>query len=92
MIAAGEGEAYGGRCFLHVSKDGGSSWTTRTIPQPAEWPNCTYANFGPVVAIAFGRDGTLYYAFSGQNPKTYQSRMFLARTSDLVEQMMNARR
>ena len=83
VIAAGEGEAYGSRCFLHVSKDGGSSWTTRSIPQPADWPNCTYANFGPVVAIAFGRDGTLYYAFSGQNPKTYQSRMFLARTSDL---------
>ena len=51
VIAAGEGEAYGSRCFLHVSKDGGSSWTTRSIPQPADWPNCTYANFGPVVAI-----------------------------------------
>jgi hypothetical protein len=83
VIAMGEGEAYGGRCFLHVSKDAGSSWTTGSIPQPSDWPNCTYANFGPVVAIAFGRDGTLYYAFSGQNPKTYQSRMFLARTTDL---------
>src|SRR5437660_3724164 len=56
VIAAGEGEAYGGRCLLHVSKDGGSSGTTGTIPQPAERPNCTYANFAPVVAIACGRD------------------------------------
>src|SRR5215471_8211177 len=49
VIAVGEGEAYGSHCFLHVSKDGGSSWTTSDLPQPADWPNCIYANFGPVV-------------------------------------------
>ncbi|HWB73262.1 MAG TPA: hypothetical protein VG452_13700 [Egibacteraceae bacterium] len=83
VLAIGEGEAYGGRCALHVSTDAGLSWSATPIPQAPEWPGCVYANFGPVVDVAFGPDGTLYYAYSGFDPATYHQRMFLARSGDL---------
>ncbi|MGH2705853.1 MAG: hypothetical protein ACRDJ4_12395 [Actinomycetota bacterium] len=83
VIAVGEGDGYSGTCALHVSTDGGSSWVTRVIPQPDEWPTCIEANFGPILALGFASDGTLHYVFSGANPKTYQSRLFDARSTDL---------
>lgn len=82
-IAIAEADAFSGECSLHVSTDAGLSWTATPIPQDPQWPSCVYANFGPIADVAFGADGTLYYAFSGQDPKTYQSRMFLARSADL---------
>ncbi len=83
VIAVGEGDAYSSRCSLHVSTDAGLTWSHTPIPPNNAWPNCVYANFGPIVDVTFGPDGTLYYAYSGHNPTTYRSRMFLARSSDL---------
>lgn len=84
IVAVGEADAYSSRCSVRVSTDAGLTWTaTPVIPQDDAWPNCVYANFGPIVDVAFGPDGTLYYAYSGQDPATYRSRMFLARSSDL---------
>jgi hypothetical protein len=48
-------------CALHVSYDGGASWSPTTIPFPAgeeEPPRC----FAP--DVAFGADGTLYLSFA----------------------------
>ncbi len=68
----------------HVSTNAGLSWAPAAQPAiPAEWPNCAFIPFGPVVDVAFGPDGTLYYALSGFNPTTKQSRIFLARSEDL---------
>lgn len=83
VLAIGEAEAYTGKCFVDVSTDGGLSWVSRPVPLPPEWASCVYANFGPIVDVAFAPDGALLYAFSGHNPTTYQSRMHLARSADL---------
>lgn len=82
-LAIAEGEAYGGRCAVHVSTDAGLTWRGTAIDLPDEWPECIYANFGPIAAVTFGPDGTLYYAYSGFQPDTYKQRMFLARSTDL---------
>ncbi len=45
-------------CALHVSADGGRTWTQTAIPAPkGEEAKC----FGP--DVAFSADGTLYYSF-----------------------------
>jgi hypothetical protein len=45
-------------CALHVSHDGGASWTQTSIPLPeGEEPTC----FAP--DVAFAANGTLYYSF-----------------------------
>lgn len=85
VLAVGEADAYSGRCGLHVSTDAGLTWTAREIPAPDGWPSCVQANFGPIVDVAFGPDGRLHYAFSGTDPSSYHSRMFLARSDDLGE-------
>jgi hypothetical protein len=84
IVALAEADALSGRCAVYVSTNAGLSWAaTAAPPIPAEWPNCAFIPFGPVVDVAFGPDGTLYYAFSGFNPTTKQSRVFLARSADL---------
>lgn len=82
-IAIADGEAYGGQCSVHVSTDAGLTWTSTAIEQHDDWPECVYANLGPIAALTFGPDGTLYYAYSGFQPSTYKQRMFLARSTDL---------
>ena len=84
IVAVAEADALSGKCAVYVSSNAGLSWSATATPKiPAEWPNCAFVPFGPVVDVAFGPDGTLYYAFSGFNPTTKQSRVFLARSSDL---------
>ncbi len=84
IVALAEADALSGRCAVYVSTNAGLSWAATPSPAiPAEWPNCAFIPFGPVVDVAFGPDGTLYYAFSGFNPTTKQSRVFLARSGDL---------
>jgi hypothetical protein len=83
VLALVEGEAYGAQCALHVSTDAGLTWTTRPLPQPGEWPDCMYANLGPVADVTFAPDGTLLVAHSGHNPQTYKSRIFVSRSDDL---------
>lgn len=82
-LAIAEADAFSGACGLRVSTDAGLTWTARRVPLPAEWPSCVQANLGPIAAVTFGPDGTLYYAFSGTDTATYRSRMFLARSTDL---------
>lgn len=84
VVALAEADALSGKCAVYVSTDAGLSWSAAAQPTiPAEWPNCAFIPFGPVVDVAFGPDGTLYYALSGFNPATKQSRIFLARSEDL---------
>ena len=45
-------------CALHVSSDGGASWTRTPLPRP---PREQRTCFAP--DLAFGRDGTLYVSF-----------------------------
>lgn len=83
VVVIAEAEAYTSRCSLHVSTDGGMSWRTAAIEPNPQYPGCVYSNFGPIVDVAFDSGGTLHYAYSGFDPKTYHQRIFLARTSDL---------
>ncbi len=84
VVALAEADALSGKCAVYVSTNAGLSWSAAAQPTiPAEWPNCAFIPFGPVVDVAFGPDGTLYYALSGFNPTTKQSRVFLARSDDL---------
>jgi hypothetical protein len=83
LVVAG-GDAYQSRCSVHVSRNGGLSWTQASQPQtPADWPGCGFAVTGALVDLAFAPDGTLYYAFSAFQPTTYQQRIYLARSTDL---------
>jgi hypothetical protein len=84
IVALAEADALSGKCAVYVSTNAGLSWRAAAAPAvPAEWPNCAFIPFGPVVDVAFGPDGTLFYAFSGFSPTTKQSRVFLARSGDL---------
>lgn len=83
IVAVGEAEAYTASCAAHISINGGRTWATSPIPQDRAYPKCVYSNFGPIVDVAFGSDGTLFYTYSGFNPVSYHSRMYLARSSDL---------
>jgi len=84
VLAIAEADAYSSQCAVHVSTNAGLSWTSASSPKVAgDWPNCSFVPFGPVVDVAFGPDGTLYYAFSGFNPITKKARVFLARSHDL---------
>ncbi|MGH9280538.1 MAG: sialidase family protein [Acidimicrobiales bacterium] len=84
VLALAEADAYSSQCAVHVSTNAGLSWTQAARPAlPSEYPNCSFVYFGPVVDLAFGADGTLFYALSGYNPTTKKGRVFLARSADL---------
>lgn len=82
------GDARNGGCGLHVSRDGGLSWAT-TAPSLLRDPKdfCIQRALGPVMAPAFGADGTLYVAMPSSSPATDVANgpidLLLARTSDL---------
>src|SRR5215213_7832609 len=62
IVAVADADALSGKCGVHVSTNAGLSWAPAAQPAiPAEWPNCAFIPFGPVVDVAFGPDGTLYY-------------------------------
>ena len=83
-LVLAESNAYTSRCMVHVSRNGGLSWSQATQPQtPSDWPGCGFAVTGALADLAFAPDGTLYYAFSAFQPTTYQQRIYLARSSDL---------
>lgn len=84
VIAISEGNPYSGRCAVHVSSDAGLTWSVADAPVlPEEYPSCIYSNYGGLTDVAFASDGTLYYALSGFNPRTYHQRVFLARSTNL---------
>ena len=84
VLAIAEGDAYSDKCAVQVSTNAGLSWTRAADPQvPPGWPGCMFAVTGEIADVTFGPGGTLYYAFVGFNPTTYEQRVFLARSNDL---------
>ena len=84
VIAVAEGDAYASRCAVHLSTDAGLTWSRTAAPEtPDGWEGCMFATTGTIADVAFGGDGTLYYAITGFNPRNYQQRTFLARSDDL---------
>ncbi|MGH9280488.1 MAG: hypothetical protein ACRD12_20640 [Acidimicrobiales bacterium] len=83
-LVIADSDAYTSRCSVHVSRNGGLSWSLATQPTtPADWPGCGFAVTGVIADLEFADDGTLYYAFSAFQPTTYQQRIYLAKSTDL---------
>lgn len=83
-LVIAESDAYSSRCMVHVSRDGGLSWSPATQPStPSDWRGCGFAVTGPMADLAFDADGTLYYAWSAVQQSTYQQRIYLAKSTDL---------
>lgn len=82
VVAVAEGDARSGRCSLHVSTNAGLSWSEAASPQPADWPICVRNTQGPIADLVFDAAGTAYYAFVGWQPDDWESRIFLARSTD----------
>ncbi|HEX3623712.1 MAG TPA: sialidase family protein [Acidimicrobiales bacterium] len=84
VLALVEGDAYADKCSVHISTNAGLSWARAADPTvPPGWPGCLFAVTGEIADVTFGPDGTLYDAFVGFNPATYEQRVFLARSRDL---------
>lgn len=83
-LVIAEADAYSSRCMVHVSRNGGLTWTPATQPQPdPAWQGCGYAVTGVIADLAFAPDGTLYYAWSAFQGSTFQTRIYVARSNDL---------
>jgi hypothetical protein len=80
-----EVKANSGVCRFYVSHDAGSTWTLGTSPQNPAYscgPGSTHPEYIRT-QLAQGSDGTLYYAFSANNPNGGGSRSaFLGRSTD----------
>jgi hypothetical protein len=78
-------------CHLAFSTDAGRTWhLSKELPGSSTYPYCTNATAGvPHVMVAWGRNGTLYYARQaygeGEGPREGKSSILLARTTDLGE-------
>ena len=83
VVAVASGEAYSSSCGVRVSTDGGLSWVDAATAQPPGYPRCLRSNQGSVAGLGFGSDGTLFFAFAGLKPGEWQSRIFVARSTDL---------
>jgi hypothetical protein len=76
-------------CYLTVSKDAGRTWHfSEEPPGDPAYPFCTNTSAGTAhTAVAWGRDGTLYYARmaygEGEGPRENKSSVLLARTTNL---------
>lgn len=82
------GDARNGGCGLRVSRDAGMSWVVTApdlLPDPAA--TCIQRALGPVMAPAFGSDGSLYVAMPSSTPATDAANgpidLLVDRTSDL---------
>ncbi len=78
-------------CYLTVSRDAGRTWRfSEELPTDPAYPWCINTSAGvPEAMVAWGRDGTLYYAHmaygDGEGPREGHSSAILARTTDLGE-------
>ncbi len=76
-------------CHLLVSTNGGANWTfSREVPSPPDYPSCTNNTAGvPQASIAWGSDGSLYYAMQAYGPgegvREGKTSIALARTKNL---------
>jgi hypothetical protein len=72
-----------------VSTDAGHTWHfSDELPTDPAYPYCTNTTAGvPHAAVAWGRDGTLYYAHmaygEGEGPREFKSSAILAKTTNL---------
>lgn len=76
------------RCGLMRSTDAGQTWTALDgSPSLDGYPACLMTNSHTTQGkVAFGRDGTLYYALNGWDVQDGANRsVFLARSTDLGE-------
>jgi hypothetical protein len=48
VVALAEAETRSSRCSIHVSTDGGASWSQGASPQPASAPRCVRNTEGPI--------------------------------------------
>jgi hypothetical protein len=78
-------------CHLLVSTDGGTTWRfSREVPAPEAYPSCTNNTAGvPQPMVAWGSDGTLYYAMQaygeGEGVREGKTSIALARTTNVGE-------
>lgn len=78
-------------CYLNVSRDAGRTWHfSKEPPGAGPYPFCQNLTAGtPTVSLAWGRNGTLYYARQaygdGEGPREGKASIMLARTTDLGE-------
>ncbi len=90
-IVASFAEMRSRRCGLMRSTDGGQTWRKlEAAPAPATYPFCLNNNSNIFQApMAFGRNGTLYYGFTGWDLQDRQQTgngnvsIFVARSTDL---------
>ena len=70
VIVAASSDLRSLNCHLLRSDDAGQTWhILPAAPAPAGYPDCTVSDAGvPEVSIAWGKNGTLYYARSGYDP------------------------
>lgn len=91
IIAAATADLRSKICYLTVSRDAGRTWRfSEALPGAEAYPSCTNNTAGvPTVMLAWGSDGTLYYARQaygeGEGPREGKSSILLARTTDLGE-------
>jgi hypothetical protein len=77
-------------CVVHISFDGGQSWTTGGKPLVAPDTDCTSnSEYGPYFSLAFDRNGVLDIAIEASDPAKVQDvrndaprSIYLARSSD----------
>lgn len=82
------GDSRNGGCGLHVSRDAGASWAqTADHLLPEDLPFCHQRPLFPVMAPAFGSDGTLHVGLPGSRTDEGHPNgpigMYAARTDDL---------
>jgi hypothetical protein len=70
VIVAAASDLRSLNCHLMRSDDAGQTWhILPSSPAPAGYPDCTVSDAGvPEVMIAWGKNGTLYYARAGYDP------------------------
>ncbi|MGH9277230.1 MAG: exo-alpha-sialidase [Acidimicrobiales bacterium] len=63
-----ETDASVGECWVHVSLDGGRTWTVRdSHPRPPQFESCFRPSYGPYLDAKFGADGVLYVSSAGSH-------------------------
>jgi hypothetical protein len=89
IMAAATANQRNKTCYLTVSTDAGATWhLSKEAPGAGPYPYCTNTSAAtPEVSLAWGRNGTLYYARQaygdGEGPREGRSSIMLARTTDL---------